>query len=256
MKDLFDERAEKYTPKRVALFNSANKILPSARETERELLIQRLELNPGVTVCDIAAGGGYLSEGIHSALSGQCRIICVENSRAFADSLPKHFATVICSLSQIALPHESVDRVACLAGIHHQKDKLSFFKEAHRILSPGGIIAVGDVLENSPTAHFLNIAVDRYSDLGHDGIFLKAGELTKHLSEAGFTEISEKHESYQWKFPDMTTLIHFAQLLFRMTKATPAQVQESLMTHLKVTESKSEVSLGWSLVYASGKKKE
>ena len=53
--DRFDDRARSYTPARVGLFNEANRRYPEVRSTERQLLIDRLDLKPGLTVCELIA---------------------------------------------------------------------------------------------------------------------------------------------------------------------------------------------------------
>jgi SAM-dependent methyltransferase len=252
--DAFDERAAAYTRERIELFNEANARWPQARATERRLLIERLDLRPGLTICDVGAGGGYLSDGIYEALGGACRIVCVENSAHFAESLADPYEKVVCSLSDLHLESASVDRVACLAGIHHQRDKARFFREAYRIARSGGSIAVGDVLAGSPPARFLNEAVDRHSDLGHDGMFLAAGELSALMHAAGFRELSETHHCYTWNFPDEPAMVRFCGSLFRMTKATPAQVAEELRRHLRIDVDRTGARLHWGLLFASGRK--
>jgi len=59
---------------------------------------------------------------------------------------------VINPLSVASIPeigNNSVDRVLSLAGLHHltAKQKQQFFFEAHRVLRPGGLIVVADVMQ-------------------------------------------------------------------------------------------------------------
>jgi len=249
--DPFDNRAAGYSAARVREFNEANERYPRARETERRLLIDLLDLSPGLRVCDVSAGGGYLSDGIRERLAGDCRIICLENSPEFCRSVPLRYQRVLSSLRDIALRDSSVDRVACLAGLHHQMDKERFFLEAHRILQPGGRIAVGDVLVGSAAARFLNEAVDRWSDLGHDGMFLVPGQLTVLLEEAGFAEIREELQDYTWSLPDFGELVWFCKTLFRMTRAGLDEVASELRRYLSIDVDGAGAHLHWSLVYAT-----
>lgn len=252
--DSFDIRAQSYSDERVAIFNQANRQQPEVRESERQHVIQRLYLEPDMTVCDVGAGGGYLAEGIYDAMAGRVKIICVENSESFLDSIDPRFSKVLSSLCRIELPDESVDRVSCLAGLHHQEKKLEFCIEAYRLLKNEGVVCVGDVLKDSPPASFLNISVDRYSDMGHDGMFLVRGELTELLDEAGFTDLQEHYEEYSWDFDGWETMAQYCKTLFRMQHATLKQVKEEIREYLEVSESNSGVHLHWSLVYATGRK--
>ena len=252
--DAFDSRAATYTSTRVARYNQANACHPYARETERRILIDGLDLRPGLDICDVAAGGGYLSDGIHERLGGRCRIICLENSAHFSESLPDRYERVLCSLSDIALPDVSVDRVACLAGLHHQEDKQRFFQEAHRILRPRGVIGVGDVLAGSTAGRFLNEAVDRWSDLGHDGMFFVPGELTVLMENAGFVDTTERLHEYTWTFPDLPALVWFCKVLFRMEKGDLEDVEKELRRYLRIEVSAEAACLHWSLVYGFARK--
>ncbi len=252
--DAFDRRAAGYDAARIRLYNDAIERHPKARDTERRILVDLLDLRSGVEVCDVAAGGGYLADGIHARLDGDCRILCLENSAHFSESLPERYERVLCSLSDIGIETSSVDRVACLAGVHHQQDKQRFFDEAFRILRPGGRIAVGDVVHGSAPARFLNEAVNRWSDLGHVGIFLESGELTRLMRSAGFVDVVERVHEYTWDFPNLGDLVWFCKTLFRMTKAELEDVEAELRRYIVLELEPSAARMRWSLVYASARK--
>ncbi len=252
--DSFDRRAAKYTPQRVDLFNEATRTCPNARSIERQLILDRLALVPGLHIADVGAGGGYLAEGISAAVDGDVHITCIENSESFAETIDPTYSIVISSLGDIGLPDASVDRVACLAGLHHQEDKLAFVREAFRILKPNGIIVVADGLQDSPTARFLNGPVDRFTDLGHDGMFLRHKEFTDLMQQAGFTAIREQYETYHWPFPDRRTMIAFSKSLFRMGGATLDQVEEAIDEYLGSDPLPEGIGMRWGLIYCSASK--
>jgi cyclopropane fatty-acyl-phospholipid synthase-like methyltransferase len=254
LEDAFDRRAAGYDAARIRQYNEAIERYPTARETERRILIDLLALRSGVEVCDVAAGGGYLADGIYARLDGDCRILCLENSAHFSESLPDRYERVLCSLSDIKIETSSVDRVACLAGVHHQEQKQTFFDEAFRILRTDGRIAVGDVLHGSAPARFLNEAVNRWSDLGHDGIFLEAGELTRLMRNSGFVDVVENVHEFTWDFPSFGDLVWFCKTLFRMTNAELDDVEAELRRYIVLDIAPNIARMRWSLVYASARR--
>jgi SAM-dependent methyltransferase len=155
-------------------------------------------------------------------------------------------------LSKLDLPDASLDRVACLAGLHHQVRKLDFFREAARILRPQGRLVVADVLDGSPPAQFLNIAVDRYTELGHNGVFLQPGEVSQWMSDVGLVDIHEEYIEFTWDLPSLPALVEFCHMLFRMDRATLPQVREEIDRYLTYNVSFEGAHLHWSLIYASG----
>jgi SAM-dependent methyltransferase len=232
------------------LYNRATRACPDARAQERQLLLERLALRAGLTVCDAPAGGGYVAEGL--ALRNGIDVICVEPSRAFAGDIDRRFPTVVSALDDIALPPAAVDRVASLAGLHHLPRKDAFFREAARILRRGGRIAVADVLVDTPPALFLNGTVHRLSETGHQGTFLAPGELTRLLEDAGFVDVREEHCEYTWRFPDAATMVAYCADLFGLTRAEPDELLTEIECGPGVIRSATDLGMRWSLVYASG----
>jgi SAM-dependent methyltransferase len=251
--DTLDRRAATYSGERIRQFNAANAHYPPARAAERDILLDLLALRPGLEICDVAAGGGYLAGGIERRLGGACRTFCLENSRHFLESPPDRYTRLRGSLSAIPLPDASVDRVGCLVGLHHQEDKRRFFAEAGRVLRQGGVIAVGEVAEGSPPARFLNEAVDRWSDLGHDGMFFASGALTELLQGAGFDDVEERVHAYTWIVPDLAALVWYCRTLFRMSRASLDQVEVELRHYLRIDVDAGGAHLHWSLVCASAR---
>jgi len=238
--------------KRGHLYNNANQRFPSARAIERNILLDLLDLGPDLTVCDAPAGGGYVAQGIDERTRGRCRVVCVEPSENFARAIDPKFQSLIAPLDKIPLDSLSMDRVASLAGLHDLKEKTGFLKEAFRILKTGGRFAVGDVMDGTASSRFLNDSVNRYTETGHHGVFLRRGELTSLMDGLGFVDVREQYREFFWTLPDLPTLVDYCRTLFGMVKATPPQVEAGLKRHFAVEVGSTQARLPWSLVYAVG----
>lgn len=253
-RDSYYDRVTKYSAERVAPFNLANRRLPSVRETERRLLVERLDLRPGMTVVDTGAGGGYVAETMLPLVQEGGAVICTDTAEHFIASIPEPFLKLVFGMDSFALRSASVERISNLAGLHHVQRKADFFVECHRVLKPGGLAAVADVRADTPPARWLNGPVDRMTDIGHDGMFVAPGEFSELMTKAGFVEVEECHEVYDWRFPDKPAMVSFARDLFRLTRASLEEVEEALYATLPIKSGDGGIAFEWGLIYATGRK--
>ncbi len=238
------------------LYNEGTRLCPRARETERRLLIELLDCHPGQLVGDLPAGGGYLGTGLREVVGDAGGVVCLDPSPVFAAGIAPGLLRAIAAPEALALTDASLDHVASLAALHHLDDKQPYVEEMFRVLRPRGRFAVAEARVDSPTARFLNGAVDRMTETGHAGRFVAEGELAARLAEAGFVEVSERYHEFTWDFPDHATMVRYCYLLFGLVKARPDEVARVLESELGVIEDARGSHLRWSLVYAVGTKVE
>ena len=232
-------------------YNAAHALAPDARAAERALLLDRLDLRPGLRVLDVPAGGGWVADGLR-ARTGGVATVCLEPASAFAAGIDAAHPRVRGALVALPFADACFDRVASLAGTHHLEDRLAFFRECRRVLRPGGRCVVADAASDSPAARFLNGPVDRFTATGHAGRFFADGEATDLLLRAGFVDVREEHVPFAWTCPDRRTLVRFCVRLFGLVRATEDDVAAALDAHFAITEDATgRASLPWSLVYAS-----
>jgi len=234
---------------RGSLYNRAMSRAPDARSKERRLLLERLSPRRGERIVDAPAGGGYVAEAL-AELGAD--VVCVEPASRFAEAIASRFTTLIRPLDDTGLADASVDKIGSLAGLHHLEQPQAFFDEARRVLKPGGVLAVADVLLPSDVAGWLNGPVDQLSETGHEGRFFPRGRFLEHLADAGFVQEEESQETFTWDFPDHTTMLAFCRDLFGLTRASPDAIERELLRSLPVSTDDDGVHLGWSLLYARG----
>ena len=236
------------------LYNAAARRCPDARMTERKILVDLLDLEEGVRICDIPAGGGYLADGLVREPNGR-DVICVEPAPAFAFGMSSSLRRVIAPMALAPFREGSFDRLGSLAGLHHIDDRIPVFSEFYRLLAPGGKVAVADVGADTNAARFLNGPVDRWSETGHRGKFFAEGDLSRMLGAAGFRKTEESLKEYSWSFSSWKELVSYCRLLFGMVRATNDDVDRELQEVFDLQPSDGSARLPWSLVYATGIKR-
>lgn len=252
--ELSDADWRKTWVKRGKDYHSANAAFPAAREAERDLLIDQLELHAGLTLLDVAAGGGYLLEKVQQRRGADIQLLAIESSEAFAAHLPPYVRRVPHgSITHFGLPDESVDRVTNLSGLHHTVEQRRFFEEAFRVLKPGGILAAADVREGSNVARWLNEFVAGHNPEGHDGRFFSAGQMTKLCVTAGFAEVSEATVCYSWAFDSVERMVWFCRTLFGIA-ADDDTTLKGIEDILGYQSNNGRVQMNWELIRTIARK--
>ncbi len=247
-KDIFNARGH--------LYNEATTMCPGAREAERIALINLLNPSTGETIIDVPAGGGYLADGIRKQFGDKVTVICVEPAEQFSAAIDPFFRVILEPANAVtSLESKSLDAVVSLAGLHHIADKRPIYREWHRLVRPGGRIAVADVACGTGTADFLNIFVDEFVPGGHDGMFFSEGEWTEQLTECGFSHVEEELRTVPWVYTSEDQMIDFCISLFNLQKANREQVSEAIHHYIGVeTENRGGIRMMWQLRYARAKK--
>ena len=96
---------------------------------------------------DAGAGSGFLS---YRAEKRFKNIILQDLSQKMLDRINIPRAKKIAGdCTEIALPDNSVDAIGAFATMHHLYDPVRFFKEASRLLKPGGVLYTDHDIEKS-----------------------------------------------------------------------------------------------------------
>jgi SAM-dependent methyltransferase len=218
-------------------YDRAMRAHPGVRVREFAQVIEAAELQPGMVVGDVPAGGGYLQQYMSSTVR------CMSHEPCASFGQGHHGAG---SLFPFPWTDGSLDRVISLAGVHHHPDKRPFHAEVHRVLVPGGLYVLSDVDADSPVGRFLDGFVGRHNGTGHDGIYLGA-ELVPQLTEAGFSVRSDQLVRFLWSAPDDETLADFCIGLFSLSGVTRDEFLEVASRELGIERSPGATSLRWEL---------
>lgn len=238
-KDIFDSRGDSYHQAMVGY--------PQARQQEFQQILDLAEISDGQLICDVPSGGCYLQNFIGQS----AKFVSIETSTQFVEQIQvlENNQIVLCEdLSAIPLADQQFDCAICLAGTHHLQDRSSFYQEIYRILKPGSIFCIGDVREGSGVADFLNIFVDRYSSLGHQGVFLTSTNW-KELTEIGFQVTQSTVKTFHWVFEDISAMVRFCQLLFGIDRATEDEILASIEKYLGYSTICGKCYMNWELFF-------
>ena len=147
-------------------------------------ILETLELQPGQTVADIGAGGGYFSLRFADAVRERGKVYAVDTNAKFLEfirdqaqerGLP-NLETFLATEETLVLPAHSLDLIFMRNISHHLQNRAKYFRELRRLLTPHGRIAL---IEYSHPR--------RLSFRGISGHYVPKEILLKEMREAGYT---------------------------------------------------------------------
>jgi ubiquinone/menaquinone biosynthesis C-methylase UbiE/DNA-binding transcriptional ArsR family regulator len=161
-------------------------------------------LVPPMVIVDLGAGEGHLSQLL---AKGARAVIAVDSSEKMVEygtqlALANGITNMEYRLGDMEDPPvepESVDLVLLSQALHHAANPLRVLRSAHRILRPGGRVAVLDLL-----AHQSEQARELYADVW---LGFTEADLTGFLEDAGFCAVSAEVVSKDEQNPIFQTLL-------------------------------------------------
>lgn len=153
-------------------------------------------VKPGETVLDLGSGGGFDCFQVAAQVGESGRVIGVDMtsemvSKARGNLSKGHFPNVEFRLGEIEhLPvgDGSVDVILSNCVVNLSPDKAKVFREAYRVLKPGGRLSIADIVATSPMPE--NLRNDLALVTGCIAGAATVEELERALGEAGFEDVN------------------------------------------------------------------
>lgn len=153
---------------------------------------------------DVFGGAGFIAEFARSVLGFKCSVITSDPSAvmvrlALQKGLPAFWQR---AQDLFMTRDDSVDAVLFAYGTHHvpEPERLGIFKEAWRVLKPGGVLIFHDFEENTPASRWFQDVVDPYTVTGHRHKHFTVDSVFGYYVGAGFhrPDISTIDDNFQF----------------------------------------------------------
>lgn len=226
-KEIFRHRGESY--------DLAMKKYPDARKKEFEQLFYKIPLKKNETILDVPALGGYLKK------------YCLPDTNVlFLD-----FSQSINGVNVVS-PYEKwdiepVDRLVCLAAVHHIENLNSFLHNLSLHVKKNGFIHIADVSIDSGISKFLDDFVGPNTSTGeHKGHYYdwKKIDFPKSLK---VIDIEERH--CPWVFQSESEMVEYCKLLFDLKSVGYSEVLSALSQYVGIENNNNSIQIKWHLTY-------
>lgn len=216
-------------------YDSAMNLYPDARNKEFESLFARHPLKNNETILDIPSLGGYLKK------------YCLKDTNVlyldFAESI--NGVSVVSPYAKWGIPN--VDRIVCLAAIHHIEKLDLFLNNISLHLKDKGLVHLADVSVNSDISLFLDEFVGKYTSTGtHKGLYYDWNTITfpKNLSRLNISDID-----CNWIFKSIHDMANYCKLLFDLRNISEKEILAGLKKYVGYKEIDNHTILNWHLTY-------
>lgn len=227
---------------------------PNVRDNERDGLLDYVTLAENMSVLDIQAAGGYLSDEVFRRLDGRVTMVCIEPSPDLRARLNPAYRIIDNPVEKFAsVPDQSIDVALGLIALHHSNSHMATIAEAWRVLKPGGEMAICDVPKGSRHARWLNEFVKDHCPTGHDGNFPEYRSMQYLSAAAGFEDISEEIRDVPWTFRHRSDIAVFFQGLFGLDLPC-TEIDRALDDYFVIHERVNTCIVEWQLSYCHARK--
>lgn len=158
------------------------------------------DLRPGEVVLDLGAGAGFDALLAARAVGPNGRVIGVDMTAEMVARARRNAATAglaqvefrLGEIEHLPVADATVDVVMSNCVVNLSPDKAAVFREAFRVLRPGGRVAIADVVARAPLAP--EVQADLALVVGCLGGAATVAEVEGWMAAAGFTGIRVKEK--------------------------------------------------------------
>jgi arsenite methyltransferase len=169
-------------------------------------------LRPGQTVLDLGSGAGMDAFVAANKVGPQGRVIGIDmtpemvaKANLFASEGGfKNVEFKVGRLEDLPLPDESVDVAISNCVLNHSSDKLMAFREARRVLRPGGLLLVSDLVVEGDLPSLDSPGLEVWKEWL--GVATGKAAYLEAIDQAGFRDVSIVAE-HPYAGPAVTPLL-------------------------------------------------
>lgn len=207
-------------------YEESLKRFPDVRKGDLDALLQRANLRPNLNVIDFTAGSGFITLPVARKIGASGSVLAIDISEVMLEQLKTN--ALVENLKNIDflktdnpmlpdIPLESWDLIVSLGGFHHVEQQIEICRSFHRLLKPGGYAIIMDFEDGTPIQRHFDSTVHKYTQTGHEGMFLSYSRAENLCRFSGFDTFSIERIEVAWYFNDVNEMGEYFRIMHSLS---------------------------------------